>query len=165
MGFHSEWRPNTRNYYFLLLCSFDVLIKLWARGTNAEDEFLFFKSEIRHIVHRVVLNQWSIDSYLFHSRVVLSGRWVRLWEAAGFLDDILSLPGPSALLDQSSFLNSRIGRYICLRILSHCWHSTLCVCVFSLLLSLRWPFWVLHFQGEDICARSTPRVPAVRTLW
>lgn len=97
--------------------------------------FSVFKSEIReNTVH--VQSLCSIDRehlhYLFRVRVVLSGRWVRLWETAGFLDDILSLPEPSALLERLSFLSSRMGRYICLRILSHCWHDALCgarVCV------------------------------------
>lgn len=60
-------------------------------------------------------------SVLFvHVRVVLSGRWVRLWEAAGFLDGILSLPVPSAPLEPLPLVGSRVGRYICLWILSHC---------------------------------------------
>lgn len=110
---------------------------LWAMETNVKERlpfcgcFQFFKSEIReNTVH--VQSLCSIDRehlhYLFRVRVVLSGRWVRLWETAGFLDDILSLPEPSARLEQLSFLSSRMGRYICLRILSHCWHDAHCVC-------------------------------------
>ena len=127
---------------------------------NVSWMFSVFKSEIRenavHVQSLCFIDREHLH-YLFRVRVVLSGRWVRLWETAGFLDDILSLPEPSALLEQLSFLGSRMGRYICLRILSHCWHDTLCVhvcvcvcvCV-CVSVSLRWPFWVLHFQGEDI---------------
>lgn len=82
--------------------------------------------------------------YLFHVRVMLSGRWIRLWETAGFLDDILSLPGPSALLELLSFWSTRFGRHICLWILSHTadmTHMHMCVS----LLSLQQILWHLHF--------------------
>lgn len=66
--------------------------------------------------------------YLVHVRVVLSGRWVRLWETAGFLWMIFC-PCQSHLHCWNSSPFGLVATSVCK--FSHTWHNarTLCVCV------------------------------------
>lgn len=107
-----KWSPT--------LWSFDMQTKFQSVKTKGDrlfwGRFSFLELKSNRILYGSLSLRpadWDHPFYLFHVRVVLSGRWVLLWEPAGLLDDILSLPEPSVPLEERSFF-SRIGHYICL---------------------------------------------------